>query len=70
MSEMQQKREMARSLQSILQVGKTPACNRWKNKMRKEPHPGLMRTEGHIGLCGHRDAVEFKSIEVSPLPLR
>jgi len=41
-----------------------------KNKMRKEPHPGLMRTEGHIGLCGHRDAVEFKSIEVSPLPLR
>jgi hypothetical protein len=27
---------MARSLQSVLQVGKTPACNRWKNKMRKD----------------------------------
>ncbi len=33
---MQQKREMARSLHSILQVGKAPANNRWKNKMRKD----------------------------------
>lgn len=38
-----------------------------EKKMRKEPHPGLMRTEGHIGLCGHRDPVEFRSIEVRPL---
>ena len=39
-----------------------------EKKMRKDPHPGLLRTEGHIGLCGHRDPVEFKSIEVRPLP--
>jgi hypothetical protein len=30
--QMQQKREMARSLHGILQVGKTPACNRWKKQ--------------------------------------
>lgn len=39
-----------------------------EKKMRKDPHPGLLRTEGHIGLCGHRDPVEFKTIEVRPLP--
>ena len=32
MTEMQQKCEMARSLQSILQVGKAPANNRWTKK--------------------------------------
>ena len=32
MTEIQQKCEMARSLQSILQVGKAPANNRWKKK--------------------------------------
>ena len=38
-----------------------------EKKMRKEPYPGLLRTTGHIGLCGHLDPVEFKSIGVQEL---
>lgn len=31
------------------------------------PHPGAARTAGHIGFCGHGDAVEFKDLRIQPL---
>jgi len=30
-------------------------------------HPGLMRSKGHIGFCGHDDFVEFRNIRVKSL---
>ncbi len=30
-------------------------------------HPGLMRSKGHIGFCGHDDFVEFRNIRIRPL---
>jgi hypothetical protein len=31
------------------------------------PHPGAARKAGHIGFCGHGDAVEFKDLRIQPL---
>jgi hypothetical protein len=33
----------------------------------KREHPGLKRTAGHIGFCGHGARVEFANIRVKPL---
>ncbi|MHC4204636.1 MAG: 3-keto-disaccharide hydrolase [Planctomycetota bacterium] len=30
-------------------------------------HPGLMRSKGHIGFCGHDDFVEFRNIRIKSL---
>jgi hypothetical protein len=30
-------------------------------------HPGLKRSKGHIGFCGHGDYLEFRNIRVKPL---
>ena len=30
-------------------------------------HPGLKRSNGHIGFCGHGDQVEFRNIRIRPL---
>jgi hypothetical protein len=30
-------------------------------------HPGLARTSGHIGFCGHGDEVAFRNIRIKPL---
>jgi len=30
-------------------------------------HPGLKRSKGHIGFCGHGDQVEFRNIRIKPL---
>jgi len=32
-----------------------------------EKHPGLTRTTGHFGFCGHHDPVEFRNIRIKPL---
>jgi len=32
-----------------------------------KPHPGLVRTRGHIGLAGHHDEVHFRNIRVKRL---
>jgi hypothetical protein len=31
------------------------------------PHPGKDRSEGHFGLAGHGDAVEFRNIQLRPI---
>jgi hypothetical protein len=32
-----------------------------------EQHPGLARTTGHFGFCGHNDPVEFRNIRIKSL---
>jgi len=32
-----------------------------------KPHPGLARTQGHIGFAGHRDEVHFRNIRLKRL---
>ena len=32
-----------------------------------QDHPGLLRTEGHVGFCGHGDPVSFRNIPIQPL---
>jgi hypothetical protein len=32
--------------------------------LRDRPHPGKDRTAGFVGLAGHRDPVEFRTIEI------
>jgi len=32
-----------------------------------QKHPGLERTKGHIGFCGHGDYLEFRNIRIKPL---
>jgi hypothetical protein len=32
-----------------------------------EKHPGLSRTTGHFGFCGHNDPVEFRNIRIKAL---
>ena len=39
-----------------------------KDYMASSPHPGLARKAGYFGLAGHNDPVEFRAIEVKPLP--
>jgi hypothetical protein len=39
-----------------------------QHPMDGKKHPGAFRTEGHIGLLGHRDPVAFRNIRVKRLP--
>ena len=32
-----------------------------------KPHPGLARTQGHIGFAGHHDEVHFRNIRIRRL---
>jgi hypothetical protein len=36
--------------------------------MAKSPHPGKDRTRGHFGFAGHNDPVEFRNVQLKPLP--
>lgn len=36
--------------------------------MANSPHPGKTRTQGFFGFAGHGDPVEFRQVEVKPLP--
>ncbi len=33
-----------------------------------KPHPGLARTQGHLGFAGHHDEVHFRNIRIKRLP--
>jgi 3-keto-disaccharide hydrolase len=37
------------------------------NTIDHKNHPGLERTTGHIGFCGHGDHVEFRNLRIKPL---
>lgn len=32
------------------------------------PHPGALRSIGHVGFCGHNDSVAFRNIRIKRLP--
>ncbi|MFO0903998.1 MAG: DUF1080 domain-containing protein [Pirellulales bacterium] len=36
--------------------------------MANSPHPGKTRTTGFFGFAGHGDAVEFRNVQIKPLP--
>ncbi|MEO6810059.1 MAG: DUF1080 domain-containing protein [Isosphaeraceae bacterium] len=36
--------------------------------MANSPHPGKDRTSGFFGFAGHNDPVEFRNVEIKPLP--
>lgn len=36
--------------------------------MANSPHPGKDRVSGYFGFAGHNDPVEFRNVEVKPLP--
>ena len=39
-----------------------------KEFMANSPHPGKDRTSGHFGFAGHGDPVQFRNVQIKPLP--
>ena len=39
-----------------------------KEFMANSPHPGKDRTSGHFGFAGHGDPVQFRHVQIKPLP--